>query len=56
MTEYEVTIAKVVYSTSKEFSTELEARMWGAAERDKLSALDNNKVEYYFEIEEISND
>jgi hypothetical protein len=56
MKEYEVTIAKVVYSTSKEFNTELEARMWGAEERDKLSALDNNKVEYYFEVEEISND
>jgi len=56
MKEYEISIAKVVHTASKEFNTELEARMWGASERDKLSALDENKVEYYFEVEEIKND
>ena len=56
MKEFEISIAKVVYRTTDEFKTEEEARMWAAAKRDKLRELiDDNKVEYYFEVEEISN-
>lgn len=56
MKEFEIKIAKVVYRTTDEFKTEEEARMWAAAKRDKLRELiDDNAVEYYFEVEEITN-
>ena len=56
MKEFEIRIAKVVYRTTDEFKTEEEARMWAAAKRDKLRELiDDNAVEYYFEVEEITN-
>lgn len=56
MKEFEISIAKVVYRTTDEFKTEEEARMWAAAKRDKLRELiDDNAVEYYFEVEEITN-
>ena len=56
MKEFEISIAKVVYRTTDEFKTEEEARMWAAAKRDKLrELLDDNAVEYYFEVEEITN-
>jgi hypothetical protein len=56
MKEFEIKIAKVVYRTTDEFKTEEEARIWAAAKRDKLRELiDDNKVEYYFEVEEITN-
>ena len=56
MKEYEIKIAKVVYRTTDEFKSELEARIWAAAQRDKYSELLNdNAVEYFFEVEEVSN-
>jgi hypothetical protein len=56
MKEFEINISKVVYRTTDEFKTEEEARIWAAAMRDKLSELrDNNAVEYYFDVEEVSN-
>jgi hypothetical protein len=56
MKEFEISIAKVVYRTTDEFKTEEEARIWAREKRDKLrELLDDNKVEYYFEVEEITN-
>ena len=56
MKEFEITIAKVVYRTTDEFNTEKEARVWAADKRDKLRELrDDNAVEYFFEVEEVSN-
>lgn len=56
MKEFEISIAKVVYRTTDEFKTEEEARIWARQKRDKLRELiDDNKVEYYFEVEEITN-
>jgi hypothetical protein len=56
MKEFEIRIAKVVYRTTDEFKTEEEARMWAANKRDRYKELiDDNKVEYYFEVEEITN-
>jgi hypothetical protein len=56
MKKFEISIAKVVYRTTDEFKTEEEARMWAREKRDKLRELiDDNAVEYYFEVEEINN-
>ena len=56
MKQYEVTISKVVYRTTDEFNTEEEARLWAMAKRDRYKELlDDNKVEYFFEVEEVSN-
>jgi hypothetical protein len=56
MKVFEISIAKVVYRTTDEFKTEEEARMWARDKRDRLSELiDDNAVEYYFEVEEVSN-
>jgi hypothetical protein len=56
MKVFEISIAKVVYRTTDEFNTEEEARMWARDKRDRLSELiDDNAVEYYFEVEEVSN-
>jgi hypothetical protein len=56
MKPYEIRVAKVIYRTTDEFKTEEEARMWAAAKRDKLrELLDDNKVEYFFEVDEVSN-
>ncbi len=56
MKEFEIAIAKVVYRTTDEFKTEEEARMWAREKRDKLRELiDDNAVEYYFEVTEVSN-
>jgi hypothetical protein len=56
MKEFEISIAKVVYRTTDEFKTEEEARIWARQKRDKLRELiDDNAVEYYFEVEEITN-
>lgn len=56
MKGFEIKIARVVYRTTDEFKTEEEARMWAAAKRDKLRELiDDNAVEYFFEVEEVSN-
>jgi hypothetical protein len=56
MKEFEISIAKVVYRTTDEFKTEEEARMWAREKRDKLRELiDDNAVEYYFEVTEVSN-
>ena len=56
MKEFEIRIAKVIYRTNDEFKTELDARIWAAAMRDKLSEIEGNPmVEYFFEIEEFDN-
>jgi hypothetical protein len=56
MKEFEIRIAKVVYRTTDEFKTEEEARMWAAGKRDILRELiDDNAVEYFFEVDEVSN-
>ena len=56
MKQYEIKIAKVVYRTTDEFKSELEARVWAASQRDKYSELLNdNALEYYFEVDEVSN-
>jgi hypothetical protein len=56
MQTYEIKVAKVVYRTTDEFNTNEEARIWAMQKRDKLrELLDDNKVEYFFEVEEISN-
>ena len=56
MKEFEIRIAKVVYLTTDEFKTEEEARMWAASKRDILRELiDDNAVEYFFEVDEVSN-
>jgi hypothetical protein len=56
MKEFEIRIAKVVYRTTDEFKTEEEARMWAASKRDILRELiDDNAVEYFFEVDEVSN-
>ena len=56
MKEFEISIAKVVYRTTDEFKTEEEARMWAREKRDILRELiDDNAVEYFFEVDEVSN-
>jgi hypothetical protein len=56
MKVFEISIAKVVYRTTDEFKTEAEARIWAADKRDKLRELrDDNAVEYFFEVDEVSN-
>ena len=56
MKGFEIKIARVVYRTTDEFKTEEEARMWAANKRDILRELiDDNAVEYFFEVEEITN-
>ena len=56
MQTYEIKVAKVVYRTTDEFNTNEEARIWAMQKRDKLrDLLDDNKVEYFFEVEEVSN-
>jgi uncharacterized protein (DUF2384 family) len=56
MKEFEIRIAKVVYRTTDEFKTEEEARTWAANKRDILRELiDDNAVEYFFEVDEVSN-
>jgi hypothetical protein len=56
MKEFEIRIAKVVYRTTDEFKTEEEARMWARNKRDILRELiDDNAVEYFFEVDEVSN-
>lgn len=57
MKEFEISISKVVYRTTDEFKTEEEARMWAKEKRDKLRELiDDNKVDYFFDVYELSND
>ena len=56
MKEFEIAIAKVVYRTTDEFKTEEDARIWAANKRDILRELiDDNAVEYFFEVDEVSN-
>ena len=56
MKQYEIKIAKVVYRTTDEFKSELEARVWAASQRDKYGELlSDNALEYYFEVDEVSN-
>jgi hypothetical protein len=56
MKEFEIAISKVVYRTTDEFGSEDEARTWAIAQRDKYRELvDDNKVEYFYELTEVSN-
>ena len=56
MKEFEITISKVVYRTTDEFRDEDEARAWAIASRDKYRELvDSNKVEYFYDLYEVSN-
>jgi hypothetical protein len=56
MKEFEIKIAKVVYRTTDEFKTEEEARAYAISNRDRYSELlDDNKVEYFYDLEEVSN-
>jgi hypothetical protein len=56
MKEFEIAISKVVYRTNDEFKTEEEALIWAREKRDKLRELiDDNRVEYFFEVTEVSN-
>jgi hypothetical protein len=56
MKEFEIAISKVVYRTTDEFKTEEEARTWAIAQRDKYRELvDDNRVEYFYELTEVSN-
>jgi hypothetical protein len=56
MKEFEIRIARVVYRTTDEFKTEEDARIWAANKRDILRELiDDNAVEYFFEVDEVSN-
>jgi hypothetical protein len=56
MKEFEITISKVVYRTIDEFRDEDEARAWAITSRDKYRELvDSNKVEYFYELTEVSN-
>jgi hypothetical protein len=56
MKVYEITISKVVYRITDEFNTEEEARAYAISNRDRYSELlDDNKVEYFYDLEEISN-
>jgi hypothetical protein len=55
MKRYEITIAKVVYRLIDEFNTEDEARAYAISNRDRYSELiDDNKVEYFYELTEVS--
>ena len=56
MKVYETTISKVVYRITDEFNTEEEARAYAISNRDRYSELlDDNKVEYFYDLEEVSN-
>jgi hypothetical protein len=56
MKVYEITISKVVYRITDEFNTEEEARAYAITNRDRYSELlDDNKVEYFYDLEEVSN-
>jgi hypothetical protein len=56
MKVYEITISKVVYRITDEFNTEEEARAYAISNRDRYSELlDDNKVEYFYDLEEVSN-
>jgi len=56
MKVYEVTVSKVVYRNSDEFNTEEEARAWALSKRDRYKELSkDNKVEYFYDLEEVSN-
>jgi hypothetical protein len=56
MKVYEITISKVVYRIIDEFNTEEEARAYAITNRDRYSELlDDNKVEYFYDLEEVSN-
>jgi hypothetical protein len=55
MKAFEITISKVVYRTTDEFRSEDEARIWAIDQRDKYRELiDNNKVEYFYDLYEVS--
>jgi hypothetical protein len=56
MKVYEITISKVVHRIKDEFKTEEEARAYAISNRDRYRELiDDNKVEYFYDLEEIDN-
>ena len=56
MQRYEITISKVVHRIIDEFNSEQEAREYAVVNRDKYRELiDDNKVEYFYELTEVSN-
>ena len=56
MKVYEITISKVVHRIKDEFETEEEARAYAISNRDRYRELiDDNKVEYFYDLEEIDN-
>jgi hypothetical protein len=56
MKVYEITISKVVYRITDEFNTEDEARAYAISNRDRYNELlDDNKAEYFYDLEEVSN-
>lgn len=55
MTRYEITISKVMHRLVDEFNTEEEARAYAISNRDRYRELiDDNKVEYFYELTEVS--
>jgi predicted HAD superfamily Cof-like phosphohydrolase len=55
MKRYEITISKVMHRMIDEFNTEEEARAYAISNRDRYRELiDDNKVEYFYELTEVS--
>jgi len=56
MKVFEVTISKVIYRTTDEFTTEAEARAFAIDKRARLKQLrgDENKAEYFYELTEVA--
>lgn len=54
MKVYEITVSKVVQRITDEFDTEEEARAYAIAKRDGYT-FDDNKAEYFYDLEEVSN-
>lgn len=57
MKRYNVTVSKVVYNLTDEFTTFEEARDKGIAVRDALRAGNTGRdVEYFFEVDELEDE
>jgi hypothetical protein len=55
MKVFEVTVSKVIYRDTDQFTDEADARAYAIAKRDKLRELrDDNNVEYFYELTEVS--
>jgi hypothetical protein len=53
MKVYEITVSKVVYRLVDEFDTEEKARAYAIARRDDHK-FEDNKAEYFYDLEEVS--